>query len=382
MTAWKIPLYEILWDDEDIEAVDRVIRRGAFWAVGPEIEEFEKAMAKYVGRKYAVSFNSGTSALHAIMLACKIGLHDKVIVPAFTFIATANAPLFTGGIPCFADIESTSFALDAEKVSELIDGEVKAVMPVHYGGTPCRDITQLRELTQQQKILLIEDAAESIGSTINGTKVGSFGDAAMFSFCGNKIITTGEGGMVITDSGTIYERLKLARSHGRLESEPYFLTVKTLDYVELGYNWRMPTMIAALGLSQLKKLEKVISLRQERAAYYSKNLSRIKWIQVPHSMSRCRHVHQMYTIRVSLGKKVRDTLREFLAKKGIMTKVYFEPVHLTHFYRENFGHKSGELPITERLSDEVLTLPIYPTMTHEKMDYVTDSIMEFAATLE
>jgi len=123
-------------------------------------------------------------------------------------------------------------------------------------------------------------------------------------------------------------------------------------------------------------------LRQERAAYYSKNLSRIKWIQVPHSMSRCRHVHQMYTIRVSLGKKVRDTLREFLAKKGIMTKVYFEPVHLTHFYRENFGHKSGELPITERLSDEVLTLPIYPTMTHEKMDYVTDSIMEFAATLE
>jgi len=382
MTGWKIPLYEIFWDDEDIEAVDRVIRRGAFWAVGPEIEEFENAIAEYVDRKYAVAFNSGTSALHAIMLACKIGLYDKVIVPAFTFIATANAPLFTGGIPCFADIESASFGLDAEKVSELMDGKVKAVIPVHYGGTPCRDIMQLRELTKQRKILLIEDAAESIGSTINGTKVGSFGDTAMFSFCGNKIITTGEGGIVVTDSGIIYERLKLARSHGRLESEPYFLTAKTLDYVELGYNWRMPTIIAALGLSQLKKLEKVISSRQERATYYSKNLSRVRWIQVPQPRSSYKHVYQMYTIRVSLGKKVRDTLREFLAKKGIMTKVYFEPVHLTHFYREKFGHKSGELPITERLSDEVLTLPIYPTMTNEKIDYVIDSIKEFAATLE
>jgi dTDP-4-amino-4,6-dideoxygalactose transaminase len=382
MTAWKIPLYEVFWDKEDLEAVAKVIRRGTFWAVGPEIEEFEKATAEYVDRKYAVAFNSGTSALHALMLACNIGAKAKVIVPSFTFIATANSPLFTGAKPVFADIEPDTFALDAEKVSEMLDNKVKAIMPIHYGGMPCRDIQLLRDLADQHKILLLEDAAESLGSTIKGVKVGGFGDAAMFSFCGNKIITTGEGGIVVTDSGAIYERLKLVRSHGRLESEPYFLTAKTLDYIELGYNWRMPTIIAALGISQLKKLEKVIALRQEKADYYSKNLRKIKWIKVPNPPNDFKHVYQMYTIRVSLGKKVRDDLRNFLAKKGIMTKVYFEPVHLTHFYKEKLGHKKGELPITERLSDEVLTLPVYPTMKKEEMNYVIDSITGFAANMK
>jgi len=382
MTAWKIPLYKVFWDKEDLEAVAKVIRRGTFWAVGPEIEEFEKATAEYIDRKHAVAFNSGTSALHALMLACNIDDNAKVIVPSFTFIATANAPLFAGATPVFADIELDTFALNAEKVSKMLDNKVKAIMPIHYGGVPCRDIQLLRDLADQHKMLLLEDAAESIGSTINNVKVGSFGDAAMFSFCGNKIITTGEGGIVVTDSGAIYERLKLARSHGRLESEPYFLTVKTLDYIELGYNWRMPTMIAALGISQLKKLEKVITLRQEKADYYSKNLRKVKWIKVPDPYNNFKHVYQMYTIRISLGKKVRDDLRDFLAKKGIMTKVYFEPVHLTHFYKEKFGYKKGELPITERLSDEVLTLPLYPTLKREEMDYVIDCIMEFAAKIK
>ena len=381
MTTWKITLYKVFWDEEDLEAVAQVIKRGMFWAVGPEIEKFEKAVAGYVGRKYAVAFNSGTSALHAIMLACKIGHGDRVIAPSFTFIATANTPLFVGATPSFADIESESFGLDVEKVSQMLDDKVKAVIPIHYGGMPCRDIKLLRELTEQHKILLIEDAAESLGSEIDNVKIGSFGDVAMFSFCGNKVITTGEGGMVVTDSGAIYERLKLVRSHGRLESEPYFLTVKTLDYVELGYNWRMPSIIAALGLSQLKKLEKVISMRQERAAYYSNNFKKVEWIKIPNPPEMSRHVYQMYTVRVSLGRKVRDALREFLAKRGIMTKVYFEPVHLTYFYRENFGHREGELPVTERLSSEVLTLPLYPTMTKEEMEYVINNIMEFAENL-
>ena len=381
MTAWKIPLYKVFWDEEDLEAVAKVIRRGTFWAVGPEIEEFEKATAEYVDRKYAVAFNSGTSALYAIMLAYKIGPGDKIIVPSFTFIATANAALFTGATSSFADIEPESFALDVKKVSKVLDDKVKAVMPIHYGGMPCRDIELLKELAERHRIFLIEDAAESIGSEINGVKVGSFGDISMFSFCGNKVITTGEGGIAVTDSGAIYEKLKLVRSHGRLESEPYFLTIKTLDYVEIGYNWRMPSMIAALGISQLRKLEKVISMRQERAAYYSSNLKKIKWIKVPDPPENFRHVYQMYTIRISLGRKVRDALREFLAKRGIMTKVYFDPVHLTHFYRESFGHKEGELPVTEQISSEVLTLPLYPTMTKKEIGYVINSIIEFDATI-
>jgi dTDP-4-amino-4,6-dideoxygalactose transaminase len=377
MTTWSIPLYKVFWDEEDLEVITKVIKRGMFWAGGPEIEEFETAVAEYVDRKYAVSFNSGTSALHATMLAYKIGRGDKVIIPSFTFIATANAPLFVGATPSFADIEPDSFGLDVEKVSETLDDKVKAVMPIHYGGMPCRDIKSLKELTEQHKIILIEDAAESMGAEINNSKVGSFGNGVMFSFCGNKVITTGEGGVAVTDSEAIYERLKLVRSHGRQELEPYFSTEKTLDYVELGYNWRIPTIIAALGISQLKKLEKVVSMRQERAGYFSNNLNKIDWIKMPDPPKSFKCVYQMYVIRVIPGQKLRDALKEFLAKKGIMTKVYFDPVHLTYFYRNKFGHNEGELPVTERLSSEVLTLPLYPTMTREEMDYVINAITEF-----
>jgi perosamine synthetase len=378
MKPWKVPLYKIYFDQDDVEATTKVVKRGSSWAIGPEIEEFERAIAEYVGKKYAVSFNSGTSALHAIMHACKIGSGDKVVTPSFTFIATANAPLFTGATPLFADIEQERFGLDVESVLTKLNSEVKAVMPVHYGGMACRDIQLLRDLTEERNILLVEDAAESLGSAINGVKAGSFGDLAMFSFCGNKVITTGEGGMVVTDSWPMVEKLKLVRSHGRLESEAYFQTAKTLDYIELGYNWRMSSITAALGLSQLKKLEKVISMRQERAAYLSNNLKKVKWIKVPEHSKKIKHVYQMYTIQVTAGRKVRDALRYFLTENGVMTKVYFEPVHLTHFYRKRFNHREGELPITEKVSDEVLTLPIYPAMTKEEMDYLIKCIMEFA----
>ncbi len=235
MPKWKIPLYKVYWDKSDVKAVTKVIKRGTYWAVGPEIEEFERVVANYVGVKYGVSFNSGTSALHAVLLAYGIRQGDEVIVPSFTFIATANAPLFVGAKPVFADMEDSTFGLDPNDVERKITKKTKAIMPIHYGGLPCR-IEELKKIADEYDLLLIEDAAESIGASINGRKVGSFGNAAMFSFCGNKVITTGEGGIILTNSGEIYERLKLIRSHGRLESEPYFMTTKMLDYIMLGYN--------------------------------------------------------------------------------------------------------------------------------------------------
>ena len=376
MPDWKIPLYKVYWDENDVEAVTRVIKRGTYWAVGPEIEEFERIVADYVGVKYGVSFNSGTSALHAVLLAYDIKEGDEVIVPSFTFIATANAPLFVGAKPVFADIEESSFGLDPNDVERRITKKTKAIMPIHYGGLPCQ-IKELRKIAEQYDLLLIEDAAESLGASINGCKVGSFGNAAMFSFCGNKVVTTGEGGIIVTDSGEIYERLKLIRSHGRLESEPYFMTTKTLDYILLGYNWRISSITAALGLAQMKKLDKVIEMRRKNAEYLTKNLSRIEEVETPNPPEGNFHVYQMYTIRVKGGRRVRDALKDHLAKKGIMSKVYFEPVHLTHFYREKFGFRGGELPITEKLSSEVLTLPIYPTMTVEEIEYLIDSLNEF-----
>jgi dTDP-4-amino-4,6-dideoxygalactose transaminase len=376
LPEWRIPLYKVYWDENDVEAVTKIIKRGTYWTAGQEIEEFERVVANYVGVKYGVSFNSGTSALHAALLAYEIKQGDEVIVPSFTFIATANAPLFVGAKPVFADIEDSTFGLDPNDVERKITRRTKAIMPIHYGGLPCR-IKELRKIAQEYNLLLIEDAAESLGASVDGRKVGSFGNAAMFSFCGNKVITTGEGGIIVTNSSEIYERLKLIRSHGRLESEPYFMSTKTLDYIMLGYNWRISSITAALGLAQMKKLDRIIEMRRKNAEYITSKLSKIDEVKVPQPPEGYFHVYQMYTIRVKGGRGVRDALKDHLAKKGIMSKVYFEPVHLTHFYREKFGFKGGELPITERLSSEVLTLPLYPTMTVEEMDYIIESIKEF-----
>lgn len=350
--------------------------QGSYWATGPNVEKFETMLAEYVGKKYAVAFNSGTSALHAMLLAYGIKEGDEVIVPSFTFIATANSVLFANAKPVFADIEETTCGLDPEDVKERITGKTKAIMPIHYGGSACQ-IKELMEIAEDHKLLLLEDAAESLGTKVDEKRVGSFGDAAVFSFCGNKVITTGEGGMIVTDQRDVYERLKLIRSHGRLETENYFASAKVMDYVALGYNWRMCNIIAALGVSQLKKLSKVIEMRRRNAAYLSKSLSNVSKIEPPNPPEGFFHVYQMYTIRVGDGKKARDGLKGYLAEKGVMTKVYFSPVHLTGFYREKFGFQGGELPMTEKISEQVLTLPMYASLTKDEMDYVASCVRGF-----
>jgi len=372
---WKIPLFKIYWDEEDIEAVTNVLKRGSYWATGKEIKEFEEMLAEYIGRKYAVAFNSGTSALHSILLAYGIGEGDEIIVPSFTFISTANAPLFVGAKPVFAEIEDETYCLDPEDVKEKITKKTKVIMPIHYGGSPCKNIKELRKIAEEYGIILIEDAAESLGARIGNEMVGSFGDAAMFSFCQNKVITTGEGGVILTDSKEIYDKLKLICSHGRLETANYFTSSGQMDYIALGYNFRMPTMIAALGISQMKKLDKVAEMRRKNASYYTTHLKNIEGITPPMPPANFYHVYQMYTIQVE--KRLRDGLKEYLLSQGIFTKIYFDPVHLTKFYREKFGYKEGDLPITEEISKKVLTLPMYPTLEKEEVKYVVDNISRF-----
>lgn len=376
MPRWKIPLYKIYWDEEDVNRVLEVIGQGMFWAMGPNIEKFEAMVAEYVGRKYAVAFNSGTSALHALLLAYGIEEGDEVVVPSFTFIATANSVLFVNAKPVFAEIERETYGLDPEDVERKITKKTRAIMPIHYGGMSCR-IKDLKEIAEDYRLLLLEDAAESLGATMDGKAVGSFGDAAMFSFCGNKVITTGEGGMIVTDQREVCERLKLIRSHGRLDKENYFTSIKSVDYVTLGYNWRMSNITAAVGISQLGKLDKLIEMRRGNAAHMSEGLLDVSEVEPPNPPEGFFHVYQMYTIRVGGGEKVRDGLKEYLAEKGVMTKVYFSPVHLTSFYREKFGFKGGELPNTERLSNRVLTLPMYASLTKDEMNYVIGSVRDF-----
>ena len=374
--SWKIPLFKTYWDETDIESVTNVIKRGSYWATGPEIKEFEEKIVGYVGTKYAVTFNSGTSALHALLLAYDLKQGDEVIVPSFTFIATANAPLFVGAKPVFAEIEDRTYGLDPEDVKKRITPKTKAIIPIHYGGCPCL-IKELKEIAEDHNLLLIEDAAESLGAKINDNKVGTFGDSAMFSFCQNKVISTGEGGAITTDSKEIYEKLKLIRSHGRLETQDYFSSTEYMDYVTLGYNFRMPTMNAALGLSQLKKIDRVIKMRRDKAEYMTKKLSRIKEITLPTAPPDYFHVYQMYTIRIDGTRQIRDRLIQYLGDKGISTKVYFEPVHLSYFYKNKFGFKGGDLPVTERIADQVLTFHTHPLLKNEEIDYISEEIDKF-----
>jgi perosamine synthetase len=245
-------------------------------------------------------------------------------------------------------------------------------MPVHVGGCPCK-IRELREIAEDHHLLLIEDAAESLGSRIGDEKVGSYGESAMFSFCAPKVITTGEGGVIVTDSLDITERLKLLRSHGRAETRDYFSTNEYLDYVTLGYNFRLSNIIAALGIAQLKKIDEIIGMRRENSRFLTQLLERrAPAVRTPRSPKDYYHLFQMYTVRC----RHRDGLMKYLGDQGIMAKVYFPPVHLTHFYRNVLGYRC-DLPVTEKLARECLTLPMYPALSRDEMITMADQIASF-----
>ncbi len=370
--TWNIPLFKMYWDQDDIETVNTALRSGMNWAVGENVARFETGLAEYIGTKYCLTFNSGTSALHAGLIAHGIGTGDEVIVPSFTFIATANAPQFVGAKPVFSDIEETTMGLDPESVMDNLTPKTKAIIPVHYGGCPCR-IRELREIADDHGLILMEDAAEAFGASVDGKMVGKYGDSTILSFCQNKVITSGEGGALITDSREIFERGKLVRSHGRLETADYFSSHESMDYIMLGYNFRLSNISASLGLAQLRKIDSIINMRRRIAEQYT-SLLRTKVpaaspLSVPDGY---KSVYQLYSIRVP----DRDNLMQFLSDQGIMTKVYFPPVHLTHFYHNKLGYQVS-LPVTEKVANDIVSLPIYPDMPIEDTEKVVQVISEY-----
>jgi perosamine synthetase len=372
---WRIPLFRIYWDKADIAAITKAIKRGMGWAIGPEVTLFEEKLAEYLKVKYCLTVNSGTSALHAILLAYGIGPGDEVIVPSFTFIATANAVLFVGARPVFADIEEKTCGLDPADIERKITPKTRAIIPVHIAGSPCL-IKEINAIAKKHNILLIEDAAEALGARIGDVKTGSFGDAAVLSFCQNKTITTGEGGAVVTNSEDIYKKLKLIRSHGRSEETGanYFSSPDYMDYVTLGYNFRMSNISAALGAAQLKKLDNIVEMRRERAVLYDKALSGLEGVTIPQSPRDYCHVYQMYNIMVP--SSLRDGLRNHLTDKVIMTKVNFYPIHKTHFYQNELKYDIN-LPVTEKVSSQIITLPLHPKISRKDINFITNNIAEY-----
>jgi perosamine synthetase len=241
-----------------------------------------------------------------------------------------------------------------------------------YGGSSC-DINSIKKVTDENNLKLIEDAAEGLGSSVNGKKVGSLSDLAIFSFCGNKVLTTGEGGAIVTNSKEIFNKIKSIRSHGRLDNISYFNNPSDAEYVGIGYNWRMSSITAALGISQISKLDKLIKMRQENAFFISNHISKHKQIQIPQNPE---NIYQMYSILLE-NKKLRNALQKFLLEKKIFCKIYFQPIHLMDYYIEYFKDKKISLPTTESISERILTLPLYPNMNNNEKQYLVDSIDEF-----
>jgi dTDP-4-amino-4,6-dideoxygalactose transaminase len=346
---------------DEIKAVIEVLKSGML-AQGQKVKEFEEKVAEYVGVKYAIATSSGTTALHTALLAAGIKPGDEVITTPFTFIATANSILYCGAKPVFVDVDEKTFNIDPEKIEEKITEKTKTILPVHLYGQPA-DMEKILKICESHNLLLIEDAAQALGAEFKGKKVGSFGDCAIFSFYPTKNITTGEGGMVVTNNENIAEKCRKIRNHG--EYQRYFVDL-------VGYNYRMTEVAAAIGLAQFKKLEKFNNKRIRNAKFLTRHLKDIDEIEVPFVDKRVKHVFHQYTIKTSR----RDELREFLEKKGIQSVVYYPlPIHKQKIYQD-LGYKDS-LPVAEELSKKVLSLPIHPNLKKEDLKLIVESIREF-----
>ncbi|MEM5855596.1 MAG: DegT/DnrJ/EryC1/StrS family aminotransferase [Candidatus Aenigmatarchaeota archaeon] len=348
-------------DEEEIRAVEEVLKSGIL-AQGPKVREFEEKFAEYIGVKYAIATSSGTTALHTALLAIGIKPGDEVITTPFTFIATANSILYCGAKPVFVDVDEKTFNIDTTKIEEKITKKTKAILPVHLYGQPT-DMKSLIEICEEHNLLLVEDAAQALGAEFEGKKVGSFGACGVFSFYPTKNITTGEGGMVVTNDEKIAEKCRKIRNHG--EYQRYFVD-------SLGYNYRLTDIAAAIGLAQLKKLESLNAKRIENAKFLMEQLKRVEEIEIPFVAKNVKHVFHQFTIKT----KKRDELKEFLEKKGIQSVVYYPvPIHKQKLYQQ-LGYKDF-LPVAEKLSKEVLSLPVHPSLTKEDLNLIVNSVTEF-----
>lgn len=353
-------------DEQDFEAVRAVLERGTWWAKGPEVEEFEEKLATIAGTDYAVSFNSGTSALFAAMDALGVS-GSEVIVPSFTFPATANAAVAAGAKPVFADIELDSLALDPPDVEKKITDSTSLIVPIHFAGDVCAGIGELRDIANEYDLQLLEDACHSPGATFDGKPAGSFGDAAAFSFCFNKIITTGEGGMVVTDDTALRDQLKLFRSHGCSEDG---------SYITYGHNFRMSSMTAALGVSQTEKFDFLISERRQMAEHLNGAIDSHPPLQLPRFPPERQSVYQLYNLRFT-ERGIQEELADVLAEQGIPSRVSYEPVHLTPYYRQEWGYDPGDLPRTEKAARTTLTLPFHLGLDEGDLDRIAAVVNEF-----
>ncbi|GGF91393.1 UDP-4-amino-4,6-dideoxy-N-acetyl-beta-L-altrosamine transaminase [Paenibacillus abyssi] len=374
--------YGAQWLDEtDIEAVVSVLRSD-FITQGPKIAEFERKVAAYAGASYAVAFSSGTGALHGACYAAGIQAGDEVITTSMTFLASSNCVLYCGGTPVFADIHPETYNIDPEDISSKITTRTKAIIPVDYTGQPVQ-IDRIMELARDNGLVVIQDAAHSIGAEYKGRRVGSWADMTMFSFHPVKHVTTGEGGIIVTNNEDYYKKLLLFRNHGMTKDPDDLLKNDGPWYYEmqnLGYHYRMTDIQAALGASQMDKLDEYVKRRRDIAAYYTKEIAEIEGIQVPVQYQDASSSWHLYVIRFDAGRfnASRKEIFEALRAENIGVHVHYIPVHLQPYYQK-LGYLQGSCPVAEAVYQQIITLPLFPRMTDRDAEDVITALRKIAA---
>lgn len=357
-------------DEDDIQAVVDVLRSD-YLTTGPVIRNFEKAVCEYTGTKYAVAVANGTAALHVACLAAGIGSGDEVITTPITFAASSNCVLYCGGTPVFADINRITYNIDPEDIRRKITDKTKAIIPVHFTGQPC-EMDEIHAIAKEHGLTVIEDGAHALGADYKGKKIGSISDMTIFSFHPVKHITTGEGGMIMTNDEKLYERLVLFRSHGITRNEDLMTKNEGGWYYEqldLGFNYRITDIQCALGLSQLKKLDRFIARRKELVIRYNEAFTDVADIVCPVQKDGCNSSWHLYVIQVPNRKEVYDKLKE----AGIHVNVHYIPVYKHPYYKDR-GYKGVCCLNAEELYAHMISLPLYPDLSNEEQDYVIEQV--------
>jgi perosamine synthetase len=364
----EIPLARPDITEQDIKAVLEVLHT-PFLSLGPKLQEFECKIAEYAGVKYAVSVNSGTSALHLAVKSLGIGEGDEVITTPFSFVASANCLLFERAKPVFVDIDPKTSNIDCSLIEGKITPRTKAILAVDVFGHPAA-WEALELLAQEHGLKLIEDAAEALGAEYKDRKAGSFGDAAVFAFYPNKQITTGEGGAVLTDDEELARLCRSLRNQGRGEGQEW------LAHERLGYNYRLSDINCALGSAQLERIDEILERRERVARMYNERLREVEGVYTPYLGVDVKLSWFVYVIRLAdhYTHFARDYVLTELKKCGIGCSNYFSPIHLQPFFRELFGYKAGDFPVTEHIADRTIALPFYNKLTEDKIDNVVERL--------
>jgi perosamine synthetase len=367
-----IPYGKQTIEQDDIQAVVDVLKSD-FLTTGPKIAEFEQTVADYVGAKYAVAISNGTSALHAACFAAGIEPGDEVITTPLTFAASANCVLYCGGTPVFADVDPKTYNIDPEDIQRKITDRTKAIIAVHLAGQPC-DMDAIHSIAREHGLIVIEDGAHALGSVYKGKKVGSMSDMTTFSFHPVKPITTGEGGMIVTDNEDFYKKMILFRSHGITRDDsmmtrndgPWFY-----QQFNLGYNYRITDIQCALGCSQMKKLDRFLARRKEIVARYNEAFADCDNIITPYQLSDTESGWHLYIVQVK--KCDRRQVFENMREKGIGVNVHYIPVYMHPYYQEH-GYENVHCANAEEIYSHIISLPLYPGLTSEQQDYVIDAL--------